>query len=61
MPQSLGTELQVVALMDAVADEMAQRGVAEVIKQRRATLTFASSYEEDDFKFNPYGIVRLAR
>lgn len=61
VPQSLGTELQVVALMDAVADEMAQRGVAEVIKQRRATLTFASSYEEDDFKFNPYGIVRLAR
>ncbi len=61
VPQSLGTELQVVALMDAVAEEMAQRGVAEVIKQRRATHTLLSTYEEDDFKFNPYGIVRLAR
>lgn len=61
VPQSLGTELQVVALMDAVAHEMAQRGVPQVLKERRATLAFTSSYEEDDFKFNPYGIVRLAR
>lgn len=61
VPQSMGTELQAVALMDAVADEMAQRGLAQVLKERRATHAFASSYEEDDFKFNPYGIVRLAR
>ncbi|CAN7707176.1 hypothetical protein LJR066_005759 [Acidovorax sp. LjRoot66] len=60
-PQSLGSELQVVALMDAVADEMAQHGVAQVLKQRRAAHSLASTYEEDDFKFNPYGIVRLAR
>lgn len=61
VPDSLGSELQVVALMDAVADEMAQRGVSEAIQQRRGTLTFASTYEDDDFKFNPYGIVRLPR
>ena len=60
-PQSLGSELEVVALMDTVADELAQRGLAQVLKERRATHSVASSYEEDDFKFNPYGIVRLAR
>ncbi|EJE53190.1 hypothetical protein PMI14_02089 [Acidovorax sp. CF316] len=60
-PQSLGSELQVVALMDAVADEMAQHGLAQVLQQRRAAHTLASTYEEDDFKFNPYGIVRLPR
>lgn len=61
VPDSLGSELQAVALMDTVADEMAQRGLAQVLKERRATHTFASTYEEDDFKFNPYGAVRLAR
>lgn len=61
VPQSMGSELQAVALMDAVADEMAQRGLAQVLKERRGAHTLASSYEEDDFKFNPYGIVRLPR
>ncbi|MGV3683832.1 MAG: hypothetical protein ACO1PM_29475 [Acidovorax sp.] len=61
VPQSMGSELQAVALMDAVADEMAQRGLAQVLKERRGAHTLASSYEEDDFKFNPYGVVRLPR
>ena len=61
IPASVGSEMQAVALMDAVADEIGQRGLAEVLKERRATVALVSSYEEDDFKFNPYGIVRLAR
>lgn len=61
VPASVGAEMQAVALMDTVADEMAQRGLAPVLKERRGTLAFASTYAEDEFKFNPYGIVRLAR
>ena len=61
VPESLGSEMHVVALMDAVADEIAQRGLVAVLKERRGILTFASTYEDDDFKFNPFGIVRLAR
>lgn len=61
VPQSLGSEMLIVNLMDAVADEIAQRGLVEVLKERRAKLTFTSTYEDDDFKFNPFGIVRLSR
>lgn len=61
VPDSLGSEMQAVALMDAVADEMAQSGPTRVLKERRGTISFGSSYDEDDFKFNPFGIVKLAR
>ncbi|RYF74700.1 MAG: hypothetical protein EOO29_24865 [Comamonadaceae bacterium] len=61
VPQSVGDERQAVAMMDAVADAMAQRGLKHTLVERRGTLSFDSTYEADDFKFNPYGIVRLAR
>lgn len=57
--QSLGNERTVVALMDELADEMAQRGLDAALHHRNATLSFASTYDTDDFKFNPYGIVML--
>lgn len=60
VPDSLGSEMQAVALMDAVADEIARSGLTQVLKQRRGTISFDSTYEEDDFKFNPFGIVKLA-
>ncbi len=60
VPKSHGSEREAVALMDAVADEITQSGLASTLKERAATLTFASTYAEDDFKFNPYGIVKLA-
>lgn len=59
VPKSRGSEREVVALMDAVADEIAQRGLQSALKDYGASLSFASSYEDDDFKFNPYGIVTL--
>lgn len=61
VPQSVGDERHAVALMDAMADDMARRGVAQAIGEGRGTLSLASTYEDDDFKFNPYGIVRLSR
>lgn len=57
--KTLGTDLEKAALMDAVADEMKQRGVEAVVSDRKATLSFDSSYGDDDFKFDPYGIVYI--
>jgi hypothetical protein len=54
-----GTELEKAHLIDAVADEMKQRGVQAVVADRKATLSFESSYLQDDFKFDPYGIVYI--
>ena len=59
VPKSARSERDAVALMDAVADEIARQGVAATLKSRRAKLSFEQDYAEDDFKFNPYGIVKL--
>jgi hypothetical protein len=60
VPKSAGSERQVVAIMDAVADEIAERGLEPTLEARGAKLSFESTYDVDEFKFNPYGIVRLA-
>lgn len=49
----------VVAVIDHVADEMAAQGVEVTIAACGAKLSYVSSYEEDDFKFNPYGTILL--
>lgn len=59
VPKSRRSEREAVALMDTVADEIARHGVEATLKSRRAKLSFESDYAEGDFKFNPYGIVRL--
>jgi len=57
--KTLGTDLEKAALIDEVADEMKQRGVQAVVRDRKATLSFESKYKEDDFKFDPCGIVYI--
>ncbi|MCH4547521.1 hypothetical protein MK632_17395 [Rhizobium changzhiense] len=59
VPETAGSERQVVAIIDAVAEEIAERGLDLTLKERHASLSFDSTYEVDEFKFNPYGIVRL--
>lgn len=54
-----GTEREAVAVMDAVADQIKQRGVDAVLSERNARLSLESPYAEDEFKFNPYGIVYI--
>ena len=60
VPISQASEREAVATMDAVADEIAVRGLEEVLRKRGARFSFESQYEKDEFKFNPYGTVRLA-
>jgi hypothetical protein len=59
--KNLGTAREVVALMDRVADEMTQHGIDAVMRDRKVTLSLASGYAPDDFKFDPYGIVHVDR
>jgi hypothetical protein len=57
--RSVPVVMDAVTTMDAIADEMKLRKLEDVLRDRRATLSFASDYAPDDFKFNPYGIVQV--
>lgn len=59
--QSLGSEMEVVGIMDEVADEMTRNGVDATMTKRGGRLDPVSDYEEDSYKFNPYGILVLDR
>ena len=52
-------ELALSAMIDSVADEMASDGVEAVVTRYGAELTAIDQYEEDDFKYNPFGGVHL--
>lgn len=57
--KSRGSDREAVALMDEIADAMTERGIAEVLRERKLALSHEQDYAEDDFKFNPYGIIRI--
>jgi len=61
VPGSRGSERDVVAIIDAVAEDIAAHGLEQTLKDRSGTLSFVSAYEEDSFKFNPYGNVLFAK
>lgn len=46
-------------LMDEIADAMAERGVDATLRDRKLAMSREQDYAEGDFKFNPYGIVRI--
>ena len=52
-------ELALSAMIDSVADEMAADGVEAVLARYGAKLQAIDEYEEDDFKYNPFGGVYL--
>ncbi|MGL9620187.1 hypothetical protein QRQ56_19400 [Bradyrhizobium sp. U531] len=57
--KSRGNDRSAVMLMDEIADAMAERGIEATLRERKLTLSREQDYAEDDFKFNPYGIVRV--
>lgn len=59
-PPSTNTEqLKIAALIDDVADKMAREGVGAALAGRRASLSNDTRYEEDEYKFNPFGLVSI--
>lgn len=57
--KSRGGDWDAVMLMEEVANEMAERGIEATLKARKLAVSHQTKYREDDFKFNPYGIVRI--
>lgn len=57
--KSRGSDRDAVKLMDAVADAMAEHGIEATLRDRKLKLSREQDYAEGDFKFNPYGIIRI--
>lgn len=58
-PSTNTEQLKIAALIDDIADQMARDGVEAVVKDRRAPLADDTRYEEDEYKFNPFGVVSI--
>jgi hypothetical protein len=54
-----GSDREAVKVMDEIAAAMAERGIDATLRDRKLSLSRETDYAEDDFKFNPYGIVRI--
>ena len=60
-PRSLSDdELALSAIIDSVAEEVFAEGVEKVVARRGAKLLAVDAYDEDEFKYNPYGAIHLA-
>ncbi|AHY52079.1 hypothetical protein [Bradyrhizobium japonicum] len=65
--KSRGNEWSAAMLMEELANAMAERGIEATLRDRKLTLSLSLSlslsreqdYAEDDFKFNPYGVIRV--
>lgn len=57
--KSRGSDRDAVKLMDEIADAMAERGIEATLQDRKLTLSREQDYAETDFKFNPYGVIRI--
>jgi hypothetical protein len=58
VPRSLSDdELKLSSIIDSVADEIFTHGVEMVLVRHTAMLLPVDAYDEDDFKYNPYGAV----
>jgi hypothetical protein len=57
--RSRGNDWTAVMLMEEIANAMAEHGIDATLRERALTLSRETSYAEDDFKFNPYGIIRI--
>lgn len=53
-------ELALSAIIDAVAEEVFSEGVEKTLARRGAKLLPVDAYDEDEFKYNPYGAIHLA-
>ncbi|MER8583604.1 hypothetical protein NKG95_33900 [Mesorhizobium sp. M1423] len=53
-------ELVLSSIIDRVADEMFTEGIGLTLARNNGILLPIEAYEEDDFKFNPYGGVYLS-
>lgn len=58
-PSTNTEQLKIAALIDDIADQMTRDGVEAAVKDRRADLSDDTRYEEDEYKFNPFGVATI--
>lgn len=58
-PSTNAEQLEIAALIDDIADQMTRDGVENVLADRHAALADDSRYEEDEYKFNPFGVATV--
>ncbi|MDO3444873.1 hypothetical protein [Agrobacterium sp. V1] len=59
LPSTNPEQLKIAALMDDIADQMARDGVETTVTAHHATLSNDMRYEDDSYKFNPFGVVSI--
>lgn len=60
-PSTNAEQLKIAALIDEIADQMAREGVEAALTDRHAALSDDTRYEEDEYKFNPFGVVTMTK
>ncbi|WP_332305099.1 hypothetical protein [Rhizobium sp. GR12] len=58
-PSNNTEQLKIAALIDDIADQMTREGVETALKDRHADLSDDTRYEEDQYKFNPFGVATI--
>lgn len=58
-PSTNAEQLKIAALIDDIADQMTRKGVETALKARHADLADDTRYEEDEYKFNPFGVATI--
>ncbi len=56
-----GNQLEIARFMDELAAEMAADGISTTVASNKYLLSDDNRYEEDSYKFNPFGIVSIKR
>ncbi|NTZ92503.1 hypothetical protein [Agrobacterium tumefaciens] len=59
LPSTNPEQLKIAALMDDIADQMARDGVETTVTAHHAALSNDRRYEDDSYKFNPFGVVSI--
>lgn len=58
-PSTNEEQLEIAALIDEIGDQMAREGVDVAVAARHATLSDDTRYDEDEYKFNPFGVATI--
>ncbi|CAN7694856.1 hypothetical protein [Neorhizobium tomejilense] len=54
-----GDQIEIADFIDAIATRMTEYGVGETIARDRHSLSDDERYEDDSYKFNPFGVITI--
>lgn len=54
-----GDQIEIASFIDAIATRMTENGIVDTIARDKYSLSDDERYEDDSYKFNPFGIVTI--